>query len=415
MANETPPVVETPQVSPDTNVAPNLDAELDAALSKSFPNNSQPNETIQEPSKVEDKAQAKPEVKIEDKPESKQDNKPKDKLVEDEKPLLSPDEIDKIEPKKQDAWTALKNNNKRSLRLIEQKDSEIQRLKAVVAEKGQLSQKELDALKAENGELTKYRAMIDIQSDPEFLSKFDHKIEKNISSLQGMLKEMNISADQIKQIDFRNPDLMGAIVANVTENKNIFVASKFKNKVQEIVDLTEQRNEALAEQKEKYKETLEARKKQAFEKDVESEGKALKRLEAISVAKDNTGNPAFPFLNKKEAKDGATQPEIDQINSHNRLVELMVQKVQQAYKAESPEERMEASVAAAAAHYYIALYKAEASKRKSVEEELKKIASVSSETEKIKLPTALKRNGNNFDRLDTDEALSAHFGGKFGI
>lgn len=408
MANENP-VVE----APPENVAPNLDAELDAALSKSFPNNGIPNETEKnEPPKQEVKAEAKPEVQADIKPETKRGDKNQDKPIVDEKPLLTAEEVDKIEPKKQDAWTALKNNNKRSLRLIEQKEAEIAKLKAVVAEKGALSQKEVEALKLENGELSKYRAMIDIEADPEFVSKFDQPIENITKGIKSMIKSMlvgtNTSDETLNQLDVSNSKIMEDIIGNIGETRDKFVARKMERMVEELLNLKDKRNETLAEQKEKYKETLEARKKQTFEKDVESEGRALKRLEGIVAAKDQAGNPAFPFLFKKEAKDGLTQPEVDQINGHNKMVDLMNQKVQQAYKMNTPEERMEVAVAAAGAHYLSALLKAETAKRKSVEAELQKISAVNSETEKTKTPS-IRRNGNGSDNLDLDVALTSHF------
>lgn len=397
---------EVSQNSPQNPVvtSPDLDAELDAALSKSFPNNSPAPEN--EPDPKETKKD--PEVKAEAEPKAKVDAKKQDKPAEAEKPLLTPDEIDKIEPKKQDAWTALKNNNKRSHSIIKEKEEEISRLKAVVAEKGALSQKEVEALKAENGELAKYRAMIDIQADPEFLSKYDQPIEKTVSSIKAMLIDMNVSDEIIKQVDFTNTKLMDEIISHVGEHRDKFVARKLERKVEELVSLTDQRNETLAEQKEKYKETLEARKKQAFEKDTESEGRALKHLETVAAAKDKTGNSMFPFLNKQEAKDGSTQPEIDQVNAHNKMVELMQQKVQQAFKMNEPEERMEVAVAAATAHYYAAQLKAANAKLKSLQEEIQKISAVSTESDKSKTPAP--RNRNNGHIMDTDEALAAHFG-----
>lgn len=403
MPNETP-AIEAPQEQ-TSNVAPNLDAELDAALSKSFPNNGIPNETtkIEEP-KVEVKVETKTEAKPESKPESKKEDKPADP----EKPLLTLEEIEKIEPKKQDAWTALKNNNKRNIRLNEQKDVEIARLKGLVAEKGALSQKEVEALKAENAELAKYRAMVDIQADPEFLSKFDQPIEKTVDSIKGMLVEMGISQAVIGQVDFTNTKLMSEIITHVGEHRDQFAARKLQRKVDDLLELNDKRNETLSEQKEHYKETLEARKKQAFEKDTESEGRALKHLETVAAFKDKAGNVAFPFLSKMEVKDNATQPEIDQINGHNKMVDLMTQKVHQAFKMNEPEQRMEVAVAAASAHYLFALNKSQAARIKSLEAEVQKISTVSTETDRTK-PASVKRNGNGSHLPDLDEALNAHF------
>lgn len=409
MENQTPQPAATPNSTESLNpviTPPNFDQELDAHLNKAFesliPKQNEPK--IEEPKKVESKRKD----PIEEKQESKAEIKKSDKPIEVEKPNINPQEIDKIDPKDKGAWGALKNANKNAHKIIEERDAEISKLKSVVAERGQMSQKELDTLKAENGELSKYRAMIDIQSDPEFLSKFDQPIDKTVDSIKVMLREMNVSDQLISQIDFTNTKLMDEIINNVGEHKDKFVARKLQRKVEELIDLSDKRNETLSEQGKNYKETLEARKKQAFEKDTESEGRALRHLEAVSNSKDREGKSIFPFLNRVEPKETATQPEIDQINSHNRMVEMMQQKVQQAYKMQRPEERMEVAVAAAAAHYLSAQLRAITSKYKGLEDELKKISAINTESEKSK-PASIRRNGNGAS-LDLDEALAANFG-----
>lgn len=405
MENQTQPAA-TPTATESLNpviVPPNFDEELDSHLNKAFENliPKQDEPKIEEPKKIE----AKVKEPIEDKQDAKVESKKADKPVEVEKPTAKPDDIDKIDPKDKGAWGALKNANKNAHKIIEERDAEISKLKAVVAERGQMSQKELDALKAENGELSKYRAMIDIQSDPEFLSKFDQPIDKTVSSIKVMLKEMNVSDELISQIDFTNTKLMDEIINNVGEHKDKFVARKLQRKVEELIDLSDKRTETLAEHKEKYKETLEARKKEAFNKDTEAEGRALRHFETVANSKDKEGKPVFPFLNRIEPTETATQPEIDQINSHNRMVEMMQQKVQQAYKMDKPEERMEVAVAAAAAHYLSAQLRAVTNKYKSLEDELKKISAVNTETEKPKA-ASVKRNGNG-SVMDVDEALAS--------
>lgn len=409
METPTIPAIEPAANSPQNPVvvAPNIDSELDAALSKSFPQNAIPNN---EPVKEEaDKSEVKVDPKVEQKPQGKSEDKKADKLIAAEKPLLSPDEVDKIEPKKQDAWTALKNNNKNAHKMIEARDAEIVKLKAVVAERGQLSQKELEALKKENEELAKYRAMIDIEADPEFVSKFDQPIENTINGIKSMLKGMNVSDELIDQIDFSNTKLMQEVIGHVGENRDKFVARKMERMVEDLLNLKDKRDETLSEQKEKYKETLEARKKQAFEKSTEGEGRMIKHLEVIAAMKDKSGNAMFDFLNKKQPKETANQLEVDQVNAHNHLVDLMQQKVQQALQMNEPEQRAELAVAAAGAHYLSAQLRSANAKIQSLQNELQKISAVTTETEKSK-PAAIKRNGNGDGRImDADEALHSFF------
>lgn len=411
MDTPTPPVADNPPIPQPLNnviVPPNFDDELNDTLSRAFPEASPKNEnkTTESP-KVEVQA----EKPVEDKPTEKVESKKADKPVESEKQLLSNDEIDKIEPKKQDAWTALKNNNKQAAKIITEREEEIKKLKAVVAERGLMSQKELDALKAENSELSKYRAMIDVQADPEFLKTFDQPMNDKVNEVVELLMQNGVSEETARSIDYNNSTLISTITKQIAESKDDVMAEDFRSLAREARGLINKRNKAAEEQGKNYKEILETRKKQSFERSAEDEGKALKHLEAIASGKDAEGiqkREPIPFLNKITPKETATQPEIDQINAHNKMVDMMQQKVHQAYKVESPEERMELAVAAAAAHYLSAQLKAVKAQTKSLQDELRKISAVNTETEKSK-PATIRRNGTG-ELLTHDEALNAHFG-----
>lgn len=410
MDTPTPPVADNPPIPQPLNpviVPPNFDDELNDTLSRAFPEAAPKNENKNTETP---KAEVKAEKPVETKSEQTQDNKPKDKPVASEKPLLTPDEIDKVEPKKQDAWTALKNNNKQAARIITEREEEIKKLKAVVAERGLMSQKELDALKAENSELSKYRAMIDVQADPEFLKTFDQPMNQKVDEVVELLMQNGVSEEVARSIDYNNSTLISTITKQIAESKDDVMAEDFRSLAREARGLINKRNKAAEEQGKNYKEILETRKKQSFERSAEDEGKALKHLEAIASGKDHEGNQKrepIPFLNKMTPKETATQPEIDQINAHNKMVDMMQQKVHQAFRAESPEERMELSVAATAAHYLAAKLRAVTSQFKSLQEEHRKISAVNTETEKNKSPS-IRRNGTG--ELQThDEALNAFF------
>lgn len=403
-----------PEQNPQQAGGPDIDAELDAALSKNF--SKQIEQPVEKP--VEKAAQPveskKAEVKQEKvkheevKAESKKDSKP----AEIEKPLLTPEEVEKMDPKRQDGWTAIKNSNKRAHSMIEQRDSEIKKLKETLAEKSTVSQKELEALRAEKVELEKYRAMIDIQADPEFISKYDKPVSDAISGIKEMIKSMNVSQETVDAIDFNDPRRLEQIVEIISQNKDRFTAGKIERKMREYLDLADKRNETLENQKKNFKETLEAKKKEMFAKGAEAEGRMMKHLELKSVEKDKDGKPMIPFLNRLEVPENAQQAEIDQINNHNGLVDLMTKKLQEVSKMNEPEHRAEINIAAVGAHYFKSLATSALARVKALEEELGKVASVSSETPTRKPNNPTGRNGRNSEEImDTDQAL-ASFGFK---
>lgn len=403
-----PPVSEPPPVNegdPQHNgtVAPNLDQELDDALNKAFSRQeAAPDPKI--PEKKVDAAKPKePTAKVEVKPDPKSD---KSKAQEGELP--NPDSIEQSPAKKQDGWNALRQNYKRAHRIVMEREEEIKKLKAGLADRSTTSTKEVEALKNEIKELSKYRTMIDIQADPEFISKYDQPLQKATGSIKDMLMGMKVSKETVEKMDFTNTKLMDEIAGYIEEHVDKFQAKKFQRKVEEVLDLMDKRGETLSEQGKNYNEFMEAKKKESSVKGAENEGRMIRHLDMIAGSKDKDGNVMFPFLNKIEPKEGAPQPEIDQANNHNHLVEVMTKKLNEAMKYEEPEARAELAIAAVSAHYLKAQLVAAIGKIKGLEAEISKIANISTETERSKPRRVAASNGSGAE-VDLDTALDNHF------
>lgn len=399
-----PEQIVQPQAESSGIVAPDLERELDDALSKQFSGVTQ---------NVTAKSNEEKQKPIENKIESnstQSDPKKLDKPIQEDKPLPKPESLEKEAPKKQDGWTSLKNNYTRAHKVIETKDAEITKLKSALAEKGTVTTKEVETLKAENEDLRKFRAMVDIQADPEFVSTYDEPIKKSIASIKEMLMAMNINQkdiDNLKPHDFTDTQFMHKVVSQFEESGDSFKARKIQRKVEELLDLSDKRNETLIEHKDNHKKYIEDKKKETFTQTAENEGKIIQRLQFISKMKDKDEREMFPFLNKIEPKENSTQPEIDQMNTHNRLVDLMGQKLQQALSAKTPEDKADVAVSAVASHYLSSQLRVAVSKIASLQQELQKISAVGTETVSKK-PAAPSRNGNG-QELTIDDALSEHF------
>lgn len=371
------------------------DSERDSALNKLFnrPPDEKPPKPVEPSEPTKEKA---PPVKVET--VEKQD-KPDDSKEQ----ILDPDKIDESIPKAtKEGWNALKNNYKRANKLAQEREQEVAKLKGLLSERGETTNKEVEDLKKQVQELTAFRAMVDIQADPEFVNKYDAPIEKNITGIKEMLRSMEVSDAIIDKVDFSNTKLMEDIINHVGEHKDKFTARKLERKVQDLLDLSEKRDETIIEHKSKHKEYLENKKKESFTKGAETEGRIIKRLE--SVAKN------IPFLNKMAPKEGATEAEINQVELHNKMVEGMTQKVNEVLKMDTPEDKAEVAVAAVGAHYLNSQLKSAQQRIASLENEIKKISNVSSETERTK-PTGNSRKpaSANGQIPDTDSAMSEFF------
>lgn len=393
----------------DTGVkeAPNLDSELDAALSKSFAANmpeptEKPKEQIESEKPIEEKADVKTEEpKVEAKPEAKQEKK-----AEQEKPILSPDEVEKLDPKSKGAWGAIKNANKKAHAIIQERDSEITKLKSALAEKGSVSNKEVEELKSKVSELEKYRAMIEIEADPEFISKYDKPIQKLESDIKAFLKKRNVTDESLSRLNINDTKTMSQLIGIIDKEEGELSASELRGKIREYLDLSRSRGELIDQQKTNYKETLEKKKQENFSKSAEAEGRMIKHLEAKASEKDDKGNPLIPFLNKIEAKEGASPGELQQINSHNHLVDVMNKKLQSVLKMKEPEQQAEIAIAAVASHYLMSQLNATKAELKKAREEIQKISSVTTETPTRKPNNPTGVNGRNGELPDLDTALN---------
>lgn len=397
-----PPVGENAPDPIETPVAPNMDSELDDVLNKHFSKDTEPTQTEKPPEKPTNEKPKEKETssKVEAKSE-----KPKPAAEGD---LPSPDSLDSSPAKKQEGWNALRNNYKRAHKLVSERDEEIKRLKSGLAEKGATTSKEVEGLKNEIKELSRYRTMIDIQADPEFMSKYDQPLEKAKSVIKDMLIGMNVSEKVADQIDFNNTKLMDEITGHVEEHRDRLQAKRFQRKVEEVLDLTEKRQETLQEHNKDYSQFMETKKKESSMKGAESEGRMIKHLDVISTTKDKEGKSMFPFLAKITPAEGSAQGEIDQAANHNQMVDVMQKRVNEVMRYKEPEQIAELAVAAVASHYLKAQLAAVMNQNTALKAEIAKIASVSTDTDKRKPNNPTGKNGSS-EYVDLDTALSSHF------
>lgn len=375
-----------------------LDNSLDEALQKAFavkPPEELKKENIDE--KPKEEVGKGPEEKI---PEKKDEGSGKTTSSK----LPNPDSISdvpagkKVSPESKQGWDTLRSNYKKAHNMVEERDKEISALKASLADKGQSTTKEVEELKKEIQELNKYRAMVDIQADPEFISKFDEPIKGRKQDIKDLLTPHNVSEQVIDNIDYTDSKAISEIASIIRKERGDVDADDFLASARELRSLMNKREKASREQGEKYKEHLEVKKKESFTKAAEEEGRTLRHLEKVSKEK------SIPFLNKKEAREGAGKAELDQVKSHNDLVDLMQSKVNEVLRMNTPEDKAEVAIAAIASHWLSAQNKQLEQRITGLEAELKKISNINSETEKPK--SAPRKNGEN---LDLDSAMRAHF------
>lgn len=389
--------------------------ELDNALSKAF-GVTNPAESELEKKEVSNEEKTpveKPVAQVkESTPETNKDNN-----QEKGKPnnnLPDPDKIGEPPAKSKgnrEGWDALKNNYRQAHRLAQEREAEIVKLKKEVADKVTGSTKEAETLKQQIAELNKYRAMVDIQADPEFISKYDEPIKKNTDSIKGLLRSLQVDDNVINGIDFSNTQgvakLMDQVVDWVGQHRDKFTSRKLQRQVEDLMDLTDKRNEMLTEHKSNYQKHLEDKKKESFSKSAEHEGRMHSRIDQIIAMRNAENQPEVAFLNKQDVPEGANQAQIQQIENHNNLTDAMQAKVKEFLSYTEPEKRADIAVMAVGSLYLNAQNKAKDKKIASLEAELKKISTASDETPKTKMRTASNGRFASQSNMDSTEALES--------
>lgn len=409
--NSPPPEPPQNQV-PDTDVDPSLDA----ALSDLFKIKAQPTPPKDE-KKNPDPIPQEPKKEGENQSPPKSEDKKKEptaKPAESNKPLPLPEAIpDPGKLKNREGWDALKNSYSQAHKTLGEKDKEIENLKRSLADSENLTKKEKEDLKKEIESLTGYRQMIEVQADPQFIDQYEKPIESTISQIKQLLIAGGASQQLVDQLTIDHmldqKNVKAWMDAFEKEGQSLS-GKRLMNRVEGLMDITEKRDGALKDYKTKYKEFLETRKKETFSKQAEGEGQMIKRLEEVKGMKDKEGNPALVFLNQLTPQPGATQSEIDQIQKHNKVAELLEGRVKEYMRADAPQDRVDISLAAALMPIKTAELKLANDKIQALEKELQKLTAIT--TEKPSTPNTRNgsaRSGKEAENLD--DALSNHFSG----
>lgn len=373
-----------------------LDSNLNALFNEPAP--AQPVPPKAEPAK-EKNQEVKPQVKevaaqVEAAPEN----------LADPESFKTPDKL-----KNQEGWKTLKDNYAKAHKRVSYQEDEIKKLKLSLAERGTETNQELEKLKKEVEDHRGFRAMVDLEADPEFIKTYDQPIEKIASQIKTLLVNSGGNSDLAGRLTLdhlTDGKTIKSFMDAMKESDNDVDANRLLRRVEELVELQEKRNETLVEHRTKYKDYLEKKKKESFGKQAEAEGRISKHLNEVMEAKDAQGNPRFAFLSSIVPKNGATPAELSQIEKHNKVATLMRGQLEEVLKSNEPEDRVEIAVAAIGAKWLNAQLNAAMTKIKSLEGELSKISAVSTETpSRTRTTPSAAKNGN----MDLDTALSDHF------
>lgn len=348
------PSLDADPIDEDTENA--IDAALDAAMGGDEP----VQEEVQEET---------PEQTEEIQPEQTQEPAPQDEIPQEPTtPQVEIDpEIQQIEQprnlseKNQSNWRKLQETA--SVYKKQAQEAESLRQKLVEYEQKPPAPADYD-------ELRKFRAVFDIQSDPDFQNKYDVPINQAKANIYGIMKQHGASDELLQSIEAQGgPDKIDQKWWQSTLSKLPMTdAERLKRSIVDVADLSEKRVGEIMNSAQNAEQYYKSRDEALVERFSKQEEESINYIqEQIKVQNADWALP-------KEIPAGATPEQRKAIESHNAQAAQLEQLFMGAMYPQTPQARADVAAAAAMSHMLTNQLRTEQSARQRMEAQIKQLS-----------------------------------------
>lgn len=217
-------------------------------------------------------------------------------------------------------------------------------------------------------ELRKFRAIFDIQNDPEFKSKFDAPIASAKENIYKILKANGASDEVIQSIEKAGgPDKIDQQwwKTNAIDRLPLTEAERLKRNLVDVVDLKEKQQFEI----ENASQNAEQYYAKKHEEQVNWYHGTVNEIDTYmdQVTKD------LPWARFREVPQGATQDQIQEIERHNAAVGSLAEKFNSALWPTTAQDRANVAAAAVFSHVLTEQLRIEQTSKAKMSEQLKKL------------------------------------------
>lgn len=222
---------------------------------------------------------------------------------------------------------------------------------------------------ADYDDLRKFRAVFDIQSDPDFQSKYDVPINQAKTNLYSIMKQHGASDDLLRSIENAGgPDKIDQKWWQETLNKLPMTdAERVKRNIVDVADLSDRRQGEIlnsAANAEQYYASRDEALVERFNRQEE---------ESISYIREKAKEQKAEWSMYKEIPAGATPEQRKSTESHNAQVAQLEQHFMGAMYPQTPQARADVAAAAAMSHILTNQLRTEQSTRQQQEVKIKQL------------------------------------------
>jgi hypothetical protein len=236
-------------------------------------------------------------------------------------------------------------------------------------------------------ELRRFRAIFDIQNDPEFRSKFEKPISDAKENIYRILKANGASDEVIKSIEENGgPDKIDSKwwKTNAIDRLPLTEAERLKRNLVDVVELKEKQQFEI-ENASKNADQYYQQKAQQNEEWYHSTTNEIDTY-MDQVTKD------LPWARFKEAPSNATPDQIREVEQHNAAVGSLAEKFNSALWPTSAQDRANVAAAAVFSHVLTEQLRVEQASKVKMSEQLKKLTE---ENNRLKSAGKLPRQNVN--------------------
>jgi hypothetical protein len=332
-----------------------IDAALDAAMDNEEPVQEEvQEETAEQPEEIQ------PEQTEEPAPQAEIPQEPTTPQVE-----IDP-EIQQIEPprnlseKNQSNWRKLQETA--SVYKKQAQEAESLRQKLVEYE-------QKPPAPADYEDLRKFRAVFDIQSDPDFQNKYDVPINQAKANIYGIMKQHGASDELLQSIEAQGgPDKIDQKWWQSTLSKLPMTdAERLKRGIVDVADLSEKRVGEIMNSAQNAEQYYKSRDEALVERFSKQEEESFNYIQ--EQIKAQNADWALP----KEIPAGATPEQRKAIESHNAQAAQLEQLFMGAMYPQTPQARADVAAAAAMSHMLTNQLRTEQTARQKMDAQIKQL------------------------------------------
>jgi len=332
-----------------------IDAALDAAMDGEDPVQEEVQEEV-----LEQPEEIQPEQTEEPAPQAEIPQEPVTPQVE-----IDP-EIQQIEPprnlseKNQSNWRKLQETASTYKKQAQEAESLRQKL---------VEYEQKPPAPADYEDLRKFRAVFDIQSDPDFQNKYDVPINQAKANIYGIMKQHGASDELLQSIEAQGgPDKIDQKWWQSTLSKLPMTdAERLKRSIVDVADLSEKRVGEIMNSAQNAEQYYASRDEALVERFSKQEEESINYIqEQIKVQKADWALP-------KEIPAGATPEQRKAIESHNAQAAQLEQLFYGAMYPQTPQARADVAAAAAMSHMLTNQLRTEQSVRQKLDAQIKQL------------------------------------------